>query len=184
MKRLVLPGEPLHPALRIWPRLQTKGTLPKVHACHTAPVEQWWKGLMAPSQVLPQHNSLIDVESLCNTSTPINSYNPSQGRNQIGIRNQRPGCPNAARRKLWPRKWFLLGRDNDARHVHRCRWISTRVWSHQLTSDLRDVYFFGYACNGQVGQQFRCLRLSQEACGAPQRLAVLVIRENHRHRLW
>ena len=29
----------------------------------------------------------------------------------------------------------------DAKHVHRCRWRSTWVWSHQLTSDLRDVHF-------------------------------------------
>ena len=35
----------------------------------------------------------------------------------------------------------------DAGHVDRCSWKYTRVWSYQLTSDLRNVYFFGYACN-------------------------------------
>ena len=39
----------------------------------------------------------------------------------------------------------------------------TRIWLYQLTTDLRDVYFFGYACNGRVWKQFRCLRLSR-AC--------------------
>ena len=70
--------------------------------------------------------------------------------------------------------WVEIG---DAEHVDRCSWKYTRVWSYQLTSDLRDVYFFGYAhvaCNGRVWKQFRCLRLSQEACRAPQRLALLM----------
>ena len=48
----------------------------------------------------------------------------------------------------------------DAEHVDRCSWKYTRVWSYQLTSDLRDVYFFGNACNGRVWRQFRCPRLS------------------------
>ena len=53
--------------------------------------------------------------------------------------------------------WVKVG---DAEHVDRCSWKCTRVWSYQLTSDLRDVYFIGYACNGHVWKQFRCLRLS------------------------
>ena len=50
----------------------------------------------------------------------------------------------------------------DAKHVDQCTgsWKCTRVWSYQLTSDLRDVYFLKYACNGRVWKQFRCLRLS------------------------
>ena len=57
----------------------------------------------------------------------------------------------------------------DAKHVDRCRWISTWVWSHQLTSDLRYVYFFGKA-NGRVWKVFRCLCLSWEARGASHTL--------------
>ena len=34
----------------------------------------------------------------------------------------------------------------DTKRVDRCRWISTRVWSHDLTSDLKKIYFFGKAC--------------------------------------
>ena len=49
---------------------------------------------------------------------------------------------------------------SDAERVDRCSWKCTRLRSYQLTSDLRDVYFFGYACNGHVWKQFRCLRLS------------------------
>ena len=64
----------------------------------------------------------------------------------------------------------------DAKHVDRCWWRSTRIWAHQLTSDLRHVYFFGSACNGGVWKQFRCVRLSLEACGAPPRQAALVRR--------
>ena len=30
----------------------------------------------------------------------------------------------------------------DAEHADRCSWKCTRVWSYQLTSDLRGVYFF------------------------------------------
>ena len=41
-----------------------------------------------------------------------------------------------------------------AEHVDRCCWNMrewlARVWSYQRTSDLRDVYFFGYACNARV----------------------------------
>ena len=48
----------------------------------------------------------------------------------------------------------------DAEHVDRCSRKYTRVWSYQLTTDLRDIYFFGYPCNGRVWKQFRCLRLS------------------------
>ena len=40
----------------------------------------------------------------------------------------------------------------DAEHVDRCSWKYTQVWSYQLTSDLRDVYFFGSAV------QWSCLR--------------------------
>ena len=93
-----------------------------------------------------------------------------------------PSMCKYSRRELWPRNWFLLGRVDDVRHVDRFKWISTPAWSHQLTSDLRDVYFFGYACNGRVWKQFRCLRLSYGACGAPPRLAALV-RIDHVHLL-
>ena len=52
----------------------------------------------------------------------------------------------------------------DAGHVDlqvdRCSWKYTRIWLYQLTSDLIDVYFFGFACNGRVWKQFQCLRLS------------------------
>ena len=39
--------------------------------------------------------------------------------------------------------------------VDQCRWISTKVWSHQLTSDLRALYFF-WIC-----LQWWCLKLSE-----------------------
>ena len=40
-------------------------------------------------------------------------------------------------RELWPRKWFLWVEIRVAKHVDRCSWKCTRVWSHQLTSDLK-----------------------------------------------
>ena len=67
--------------------------------------------------------------------------------------DQHPVCPNRARRELWPRKWFLLGR-NPWRyacrsifslvdlHVDRRRWRSILVWSRQLTSDLMRCFLF------------------------------------------
>ena len=58
-------------------------------------------------------------------------------------------CPNRARRELWPRKWFFLGRNRLACrsiysqvHVDRRRWRSILVWSHQLTSDLKRCLLF------------------------------------------
>ena len=55
----------------------------------------------------------------------------------------------------------------DTEHVDRCSWRSTQVWSHQLTSDLKTVYFFWkWPCL----KQFRCLRLSWEACVASRTL--------------
>ena len=75
----------------------------------------------------------------------------------------------------------------DAKHVDQCRSThrltqvirSVMVWSHQLTSNLwhQEMFtFFRNACAGRVWKQFRCLRLSQEACGAPPRLALLLIK--------
>ena len=54
-----------------------------------------------------------------------------------------------------------------AEHVDRCSWKHTRVWSYQLTSDLRDIYFFGYAhvaCNSRVWRR-RVLLLPRQALG-------------------
>ena len=62
----------------------------------------------------------------------------------------------------------------DAKLFHRCSWRSTRIWSHQLTSDLQSDNCFGKVCNGRVWKQFRCLRWFSKSCGAPPRLAVLV----------
>ena len=79
--------------------------------------------------------------------------------------DQHPVCPNTARCELWPRKWFLFGWVDDTRHVNRCKLISTRVWSHQLTSDLREVYFFGYACNGRVWSLVKAVSLPSFVLG-------------------
>ena len=45
-----------------------------------------------------------------------------------------------------------------------------------------DVSFFGNACNGCVWKQFRCLRLTLEACGAPPPPAGLVSRHSLKRR--
>ena len=79
--------------------------------------------------------------------------------------DQHPVCPNTARCELWPRKWFLFGWVDDTRHVDRCKWISTRVRSHQLTSDLREVYCFGYACNGRVWSLVKAVSLPSFVLG-------------------
>ena len=71
--------------------------------------------------------------------------------------DQHPVCPNTDRRELWPRKWFLLGRVDDAKHVDRCRCLA---WSHQLTSDLKRCLLFWKCFIHRVWKQFRCLRLS------------------------
>ena len=61
-----------------------------------------------------------------------------------------------------PFQWVEI---RDAEHVDqvvlrdRCSWKYRWVWSNHLTFDLRDVYFFGYACNGRVWEQFWFLRL-------------------------
>ena len=44
---------------------------------------------------------------------------------------------------------------------------STDFWPQEMFT------FFGNACTGRVWKQFRCLRLSMEACGASPRLALL-----------
>ena len=67
--------------------------------------------------------------------------------------------------------------------MHTCRstqgedlyWFDRINWP--LTS--RDAYLFGNACAGPVWRQFRCLRLSKEACGAPRRLAILLSSSFH-----
>ena len=65
--------------------------------------------------------------------------------------DQHPVCLNRARRELWPRKWFLLGRKAlryacrsifSLEHVDRRRWKSILVWSRPLTSDLKRCLLF------------------------------------------
>ena len=56
---------------------------------------------------------------------------------------------------------------HDAKHVDRCSWRSTRVWLHP--TDLQPQVmstFWEMLANGRVWKQFRCLCLSQQACGA------------------
>ena len=71
--------------------------------------------------------------------------------------------------------WVEIG---DAQPGDRCGWKYRRVWLYQLTSDLRDVYFFFEyahgACNGRVWKQFRCLCLYPGACWARPRRALLL----------
>ena len=83
-------------------------------------------------------------------------------------------CPNLASACTLTSK-MVLGR-NPWRWACRSMyssWKYTRVWSYQLTFDLRNVYFLDMLCNGCVRKQFRSLRSSQEACGAPPRRALL-----------
>ena len=67
--------------------------------------------------------------------------------------------------------WVEIG---EAEHVDWNSWKCTRVSSHQLTSDLKSRLPFWKCLQCRVWKQFRCLRLSKEACGAPTRSAVLV----------
>ena len=53
---------------------------------------------------------------------------------------------------------------HDAEHVDQCRWRSTRVWSHQLTSDLNYVYFFGNARIVMYESSFGACRASRTTC--------------------
>ena len=65
--------------------------------------------------------------------------------------DQHPACPNRGRLELWPRKWFLLGRNPwrlacwsiySPVDVDRRRWSSILDWSHLLTSDLKRCLLF------------------------------------------
>ena len=71
---------------------------------------------------------------------------------------------------------FFWLKIRDAEHVDWCTWKCTRVWSYQLTSDLRDVYFFFNILAMVVSESsfsaYVCLQ--QEACGAPPRWAILL----------
>ena len=78
-----------------------------------------------------------------------------------------------------PHSWFVVfgrcrNKEPHSSGILLCRVVVvgyekyTRVWSYQLISDLRDVYFFEYACNGRVWKQFRCLRFLRRPAGLPR----------------
>ena len=62
---------------------------------------------------LPWWSKDLVVENLQVAGSQLRNP-PVKFRHELGLHlaiNQHPVCPNRARRELWPRKWFLLGRN-------------------------------------------------------------------------